>query len=361
MSRYCTLSYNQIVGGTLKGSGKIGINAEGATQSSGPGVGIVSVYDVFRCTATSDCLFERIGVGEPHGYRSIQFPNVYLRVGTPADYADRKARLNGQFYTNPPSSLSGWESFVSDSTDLRTGMNLLKSQQHGTYLQWDPSVSWFSMTGIFPNAIIAMEKSKAAVLGMSDPNPFSITEFDVETRGTNGTYWLPSRVTMACFTRPTQLLGITGVAGAKWAEGPGIGSTTCTNIDPSAPNVQWDVIMKGRGLISFRSVANPNIFLRMDGRGLTTDSPLPSGGGLVNGQFFTDTNTTSTSTWESFTAMPVPLNASMRVYYVRSLQFPKAHLRLGADGSVNCQSGMPGTNEQMLLTGVAGSNLIPVL
>ncbi|MEA2875423.1 MAG: hypothetical protein QOF14_619 [Hyphomicrobiales bacterium] len=72
-------------------------------------------------------------------------------------------------------------------------------------------------------------------------------------------------------------------------------------------------------VVSIRSDAFPNVFLRLDGRGITAF--LPSGGGVVNSQF-------GCYSWERFREVPV---GGGRIA-LQSVAFPGVYLRLDGRG-----------------------------
>lgn len=102
-------------------------------------------------------------------------------------------------------------------------------------------------------------------------------------------------------------------------------------------NEKYKVRAQTDGSYSFESVAFPKVYLRMDGRGVT--SQTESGGGTVNCQFIAS----APGPWEKYKASP-QANGS---FSFESAAFPNVYLRLNGTGvtsntstgggTVNCQ------------------------
>jgi hypothetical protein len=75
-------------------------------------------------------------------------------------------------------------------------------------------------------------------------------------------------------------------AGCSTFQGAGCGSVTSAT--SCGQNEQFMVVQNANDATKFglRSVANPHAFLRLDGSGITSE--LGSGGGVVNGQYYSN-------------------------------------------------------------------------
>lgn len=106
---------------------------------------------------------------------------------------------------------------------------------------------------------------------------------------------------------------------------------------PNPPQQSDTVGIYNGAIINIASLAFPNVFLRMDGSGVTQHSA--SGGGVVNCQF-------GAGAWERFRIEIQPDNLPA----IASVHFPNVYLRMdcggitqpdtGGSGVVNCQFGV---------------------
>ncbi|WP_063713442.1 papain-like cysteine protease family protein [Nocardia tenerifensis] len=117
------------------------------------------------------------------------------------------------------------------------------------------------------------------------------------------------------------------------------GVTTSTDSGGGKVNCQYGVSAYERfrvrpqsdGSYSFESVAFPKVYLRMDARGVT--SQTDSGGGTVNCQYSSSTP----GPYEKYHASPQPDGS----FSFESIAFPKTYLRLNGSG-VTTQTGTGG-------------------
>jgi C1A family cysteine protease len=126
--------------------------------------------------------------------------------------------------------------------------------------------------------------------------------------------------------------------------GPGGGTVNCQYM--AGPWEQFILTQQGGGKYTIASVAFPGVFLRMDGTGVV--APYGPGGGVVNCQF-------NAGPWEQFTIA----KQAGGTYTVESVAFPNVFLRLDGtgvvapygpgSGVVNCQFNA-GPWEQYLLS-----------
>ncbi|WP_163930031.1 hypothetical protein [Paraferrimonas sp. SM1919] len=95
----------------------------------------------------------------------------------------------------------------------------------------------------------------------------------------------------------------------------------------AGPWEKFNLNQNSDGTYTIESVAFPGVFLRMDGRNVNADNPT---GGVVNCQF-------GHHQWEVFKIRVVPVTMAMSI---ESVAFPGVFLRMDADGcSVNSASG----------------------
>jgi hypothetical protein len=121
-------------------------------------------------------------------------------------------------------------------------------------------------------------------------------------------------------------------SGVTQPSGPGAGTINCQY--GAGPWEQFDLLDAGGGAVGIRSRAFQNVFLRMDGRGVT--QPTGPGGGIVNCQY-------GMGPWEKFRIEQQP-DGSVAL---ASIQFPGVYLRTDGrgvtaptgpgGGTVNCQ------------------------
>ena len=153
------------------------------------------------------------------------------------------------------------------------------------------------------------------------------------------------------FPSPCNIQGAWGPNGAPGGyflrmDGSGVtsfkgnGGGTVNSQNPAGPWELFNIVVLPDQTVSIASVAFPNVFLRMDGRGVTSFSA--NGGGTVNCQY-------TAGSWERFNIGKQPDGT----YNIGSAAFPNVFLRMeekygvgsdiaprssaGGFGKVNCQ------------------------
>jgi len=126
--------------------------------------------------------------------------------------------------------------------------------------------------------------------------------------------------------------------------GPGGGTVNCQYT--AGPWEKFNIHLNSDGVFSLESVQFPDVYLRMDGNGVT--SPTGPGGGTVNCQY-------TAGPWEKYRLAP---QSSGKVA-IASVQFPNVYLRMDGSGvtsptgpgggTVNCQYGV-GPWEQFVIS-----------
>jgi hypothetical protein len=136
----------------------------------------------------------------------------------------------------------------------------------------------------------------------------------------------------------------------------GTGVVNGQSLSSPGPWEQFEIVEHSDGTVNIASVAFPGVFLRLDGRGVT--SWTWNGGGTVNCQY-------TAGSWETFTIKTLETFAdgASRVN-IESVAFPNVYLRMlydggdafhpGGAGTVNCQY-TPGAYELFLLYPVTSS------
>lgn len=137
----------------------------------------------------------------------------------------------------------------------------------------------------------------------------------------------------------------------------GTGVTTATDNGEGTVNCQYGtgpwtsfvVRPQADGTYAFESAAFPNVFLRMDGNGVPTTM---AGGGTVNCQF-------GAGPWEKYNLLPQPDGS----FSFGSAAFPNIYLRMvtgsgvttatGPGGTVNCQINANGGADEKFFLNLA--------
>jgi hypothetical protein len=123
---------------------------------------------------------------------------------------------------------------------------------------------------------------------------------------------------------------------ASFSAGGG-GTVNCQAPGSEGAWEQFEIVEHADGTVNIASVAFPSVFLRMDGRGVTSFSE--GGGGTVNCQY-------TAGPWETFTLTTVDPGGTGGIFVnIESVAFPNVFLRMLFDGNggpngsgtVNCQ------------------------